>query len=143
MFNAVIAANILDIIIVKGYLGRQFDVLIKISNDKFVDNPLYNKTNNISSIYVVRDQLQSAYVFESNLSYNPKLIRKYEYSKNYLCIPMERSVNWCFEVKKDYITKMKVGGENCYQMVGISFWNNEDGKKMKQAIGKVLGSSCP
>lgn len=140
LLDAVLAANILDITIVRGYLGEQFDVLKKkYPMIKFVDNPLYNETNNISSIYLVRDQLQSAYVFESDLLlYNPKLIRKYEYSTNYLGIPMERSDDWCFEVKRDYITRMKVGGENCYQMVGISFWNDEDGRKMKQDITDVF-----
>lgn len=140
LLDAVLAANILDITIVRGYLGEQFDVLKKkYPMIKFVDNPLYNETNNISSIYLVRDQLQSAYVFESDLLlYNSKLIRKYEYSTNYLGIPMERSDDWCFEVKRDYITKMKVGGENCYQMVGISFWNDEDGRKMNQDITDVF-----
>ena len=140
LLDAVIAANILDITIVRGYLGEQFDVLKKkYPMIKFVDNPLYNETNNISSIYLVRDQLQNAYVLESDLLlYNPKLIRKYEYSTNYLGIPMERSEDWCFEVKKDYIINMKVGGENCYQMVGISFWDSTDGAKMNEDIAEVF-----
>ena len=142
LLDAVLAAGITDITIVRGYLGEQFDLLQKkYPMIKFVENPLYNEANNISSAYVVRDILSNAYVLESDLLlYNKDLIRKYEYTTNYLGLPVDRTDDWCFETKKGYITKVKVGGKNVQQMYGISYWTQEDGEKLEKDIEKVYKS---
>ncbi|GHV54806.1 hypothetical protein AGMMS49579_16110 [Spirochaetia bacterium] len=50
LLDVVIAAGINEIYIVRGYLGEQFDQLLyKYPSIRFVENPLYNETNNISS----------------------------------------------------------------------------------------------
>ncbi len=142
LLDAVVAAEIPEIIIVRGYLKDQFDILLhKYPNIKFVDNLLYNEGNNILSAYMVKDLMENAYVLESDLVLsNPKLIRKYEYSSNFLGIPVEKTDDWCFEVKNDIITKEKIGGVNCYQMVGISYYDSVDGKKLNKDIEEVLKS---
>ena len=82
LLDAVVKAEIPEIIIVRGYLGEQFEILLhKYPNIKFIENDLYNQANNISSAYLVKDLLENSYVLESDLLLsNPKLIRKYEYS---------------------------------------------------------------
>ena len=56
LLDAVLAAGIEDILIVRGYLAEQFDQLLyKYPMVKFIDNPLYNEANNISSILAARD----------------------------------------------------------------------------------------
>ena len=139
LLDAVVAAGIEEIYIVRGYLGEQFDVLLKkYPNIQFLENPLYNEANNISSAYIAKDLLENAYVLESDLVlYNPKLIRKYEYATNYLGMKVDMTDDWCFYTKKDYISKLAVGGENCYHMFGISYWTQEDGQKMAYDIEKV------
>lgn len=140
LLDAVIAVGIEDITIVRGYLGEQFDVLLhKYPKIKFIENPLYNESNNISSAYLIKDMMEQAYVLESDLMlYNPDIIRKYEYSTNYCAIAKEVTDDWCFYTKKGYIHKMSVGGTNCYQMVGISYWNKEDGQKMSKDVETVF-----
>ena len=142
LLDAVIEKGITDITIVRGYLGEQFDLLLKkYPMIKFVDNPLYNEANNISSAYLVKDMLANAYVLESDLIlYNKDLIRKYEYTSQYLGLPVEVTDDWCFDTKKGYITGVKIGGTNCDQMVGISFWNKEDADKMAIDIASVFNS---
>lgn len=142
LLDAVLEVGITDITIVRGYLGEQFDLLLKkYPMIKFVENPIYNEANNISSAYVVRDMLANAYVLESDLLlYNKEIIRKYEYTTNYLGMPTERTDDWCFETKKGYITKVKVGGENVHHMFGISYWTKEDAEKMETDIEKVYKS---
>lgn len=132
LLEAVINAGIQDIIIVRGYLSEQFDVLLKkYPMIKFIDNPLFNETNNISSAYLVKDLLARSYVLESDLIlYNPSLIRKYEYHSNYLAMPVDKTDDWCFEVKQNVIRRVKVGGTNCYHMYGISYWTENDGQQM-------------
>ena len=79
LLDAVIAAGIEEIYIVRGYLGEQFDQLLyKYPGIKFIDNPLYNEANNISSALLARHLLKNAYVLEADLFlYNPELITKY------------------------------------------------------------------
>lgn len=142
LLDAVLDAGITDITIVRGYLGEQFDLLLKkYPMIKFVENPIYNEANNISTAYVVRDMLANAYVLESDLLlYNKELIRRYEYTTNYLGLPVERTDDWCFETKKGFITKVKIGGENVDHMYGISYWTKEDAEKMATDIEKVFRS---
>lgn len=139
LLDAVVRAGIEEIIIVRGYLGEQFDQLkYKYPMIRFMENPLYNEANNISSAMVARYLMQNAYVFEADLVlYNPDLITKYQYTSNYLGVPVESTDDWCFEVKNRIITKCSIGGTNCYHMFGISYWNAEDGAKLAEDIKKV------
>ena len=41
---------------------------------------------------------------------------------------------------QNIIVEEKVGGENCWQMVGISYWNYEDGEKLSEDIASVYES---
>ena len=43
---------------------------------------------------------------------------------------MDRSDDWCFTLKDGYIDKWKIGGIDCYQEVGISYWNEQDGHRL-------------
>ncbi len=143
LLDAVVAAEIPEIVIVRGYLGEQFDQLLyKYPNIKFIENPGFNESNNISSAMCVRYLLQNAYVLESDLMLmNPKLIRKYEYQTNILGIPVEVSDDWCLITNKDgYVTSEGVGGRNCHQMVGISYWSAEDGAKLAVDLDEVYHS---
>jgi CTP:phosphocholine cytidylyltransferase-like protein len=139
LLDAVCAAGITEIVIVRGYLGEQFDQLrYKYPGVTFLENPLYNESNNISSAMCVRYQLQNAYLLESDLLLkNPALITKYQYSSNYLGAPVERTDDWCFETKNNVITRLRVGGRNCHQMFGISYWNQRDGAKLAEHIKAV------
>lgn len=142
LLEAVVKAEIPEIIIVVGYLGEQFEVLLhKYPNIKFIQNELYNEANNISSAYVVKDYLENAYVLESDLVLsNPNLIRKYEYHSNFLGIKVDRTDDWCLEEKNGIITKEKIGGTNCHQMIGISYYDQNDGKKLAKDIEEVYNS---
>lgn len=136
-------AGINEIYIIRGYLAEQFDQLLyKYPNIKFIENPIYNEANNLSSIVCAGDLLQNAYVVEADLLLsNKKLIKKYQYSSNYLGIPVKRTDDWCVKVGNDgFVNKMAIGGEDCYQMVGISYWTTDDGKKLYTDAREVFNS---
>ena len=139
LLDACLAAGISEIYIVRGDLAEQFDQLLyKYPMIKFIDNPLYNEANNISSALRARELLANAYVFEADLLIsNPKIIKKYHYTSDFLAIRKERSDDWCFEERDGFITKQMVGGINCWQMVGISYWDATDGAKLYDDIEKV------
>jgi len=144
LIDACLEAGINEIYIVRGYLAEQFDQLLyKYPMIRFLENPAYNEANNISSSLVARYMLSNAYVFEADLLIsNPRIITKYHYSSDFLAIKKDRSDDWCFRVKDGVIVEEKVGGEgeDIWQMVGISYWNEVDGHKLSQDIADVYGS---
>ena len=113
LIEACLEAGINEIYIVRGYLGELFDQLLyKFPMIKFLENPMYNEANNISSALVARYMLSNAYVFEADLLIsNPKIIKKYHYQSDFLGIKKERSDDWCFSVEDGIIKEEKVGGE--------------------------------
>lgn len=139
LLDAIVAVGIEEIYIVRGYLGEQFDQLLyKYPMVRFIDNPLYNEANNISSAMCARHLMQNAYVLEADLVlYNPDLIQKYQYTSNYLGVPVEKTDDWCLETKNKIVTKIKIGGSNCYHVYGISYWNQQDGTKLCDDIKTV------
>ena len=144
LIDACLLAGIDEIYIVRGYLAEQFDQLLyKYPMIKFLENPSYNEANNISSAMVARYLLSNAYVFEADLLIsNPAIIKKYHYTSDFLAIKKEWTDDWCFEVKDGIIKEEKVGGKgaNCWQMVGISYWNKADGYKLSNDIEYVFNT---
>ena len=139
LIDACLEAEINEIYIARGYLAEQFDQLLyKYPMIKFLENPMYNEANNISSALLASSLLSNSYVFEADLLLsNPKIIKKYHYTSDFLAIKKDRTDDWCFVVKDGIIKEEKVGGEDCWQMVGISYWNEEDGKKLSKDIAEV------
>lgn len=142
LLDACVEAEIEDIVLVTGYLSDQFDILLKkYPNIRFVKNDKYNEANNISSAHLVRDLFDNAYVLESDLVlYNKNLIRKYEYQSNFLGKWVNRTDDWCFDTKNGVITNQKIGGYNCYQMYGISYYSSEYQEQIEKDIDMVFNS---
>lgn len=143
ILDAIVAAGITEIHIVRGYLAEQFDQLkYKYPMIQFVENPLYNEANNISSAMCVRYLLKNAYVFEADLLLrNPGIVKKYQYASNFIGIPIRRTDDWCVTVKNGVIQSQQIGGEvkddsddELYQQIGISYWDEQDGARLAEHI---------
>ncbi len=144
LLEAVVAAGIEEIYLVRGYLGDKFACLLSdYPHIKFIDNPDFETANNISSIVAAADFLGNSYIIESDLLLrNPALIMAEQEYSNYLSIPKSSTDDWCFYTDETgVITQMRVGGQNCQQMVGISYWNLEDGKRLAQKARELYQES--
>ena len=143
VLDAILTAGISDIFIVRGYLAEQFDQLLyKYPTLKFIENPIYNEANDISSVLCASYLLKNAYLIEADLLiYNSKVFTKYQYESNYLGIPCERTDEWCFFTDNDLVIReVAVGGVNCHRMFGISYWTEADGAKLVGHIEQVFRS---
>ena len=141
LIDACLAVGITEIYIIRGYLAEKFDALKeKYPSIKFIENPRYNEANNIASALCANNLFENAYVFEADLYItNPKIITKYNYNTNFLGIKTAKTDDWCFTVDaKNVITEEKIGGINTWQMVGISYWNAEDGKRLANDLPAVF-----
>lgn len=148
LIDALLSVGVDEIYIVRGYLKDSFDQLLaKYPTLKFIDNPLFDTTNNISSALVAKDHFQNAYAFESDLLIeNTELITKYQYASNYLAIPVERTDDWYFDASEDGVITHIAKGKDapCWQMVGCSYWSAADGKRLSRDIPEVFarGGEC-
>ena len=73
---------------------------------------------------------------------NPEIIKPYHYASNFLGIKKQRSDDWILRVKDGIVCEETVGGEgdDIYQMVGISYWDEEAGWKLSRDIEDVYRS---
>lgn len=143
LLDAVVAAGIEEIYIVRGYLAEQFDQLLhKYPMIRFLENPVYNETNNISSVYVARHLLAGSYILEADLFvYNPKIITKYQYHTNYLAVPCKKTDDWCLITDANgNVKKLQIGGVDCHHLYGISYWTEEDGGRLAEHIENVYNN---
>lgn len=142
IIDALVSKGITNIVIVRGYKKEKFDALLeKYPFIKFIDNEEYNRANNISSLIRATEYIDRCYICDADLMIsNPDVINKYEYATNYLGIKVEETEDWCFTKKGYYIDSYKQGGEDCYQFIGISYWDESDSVKLKAAVQKLYKS---
>ena len=131
-----------EIYIVTGYLGEQFSALCeKYPNVKLVANHDYQVKNNISSIYAAREALGSAdcFICESDLYVaDPSIFKKdLNHSCYYGRMQKGFSEDWVFELKDGYISRVGKGGSDTYNMVGVSYFKQEDAAVLREEIEKA------
>lgn len=148
LLDALIEKGITEIHIVRGYLGEQFEELkTKYPNIRLYTNDKYTNENNISSAMLVKDLYSNAYVMDADLYLkNKDIIRKYEFSSNYLGVYTESTDDWILVEKDSKVVGMKREGTNCHLMVGLSFWDEENANFFKEDIIKLYntpsGKNC-
>lgn len=144
--DALMAANIPDITIVRGYLGDQFDILLEqYPNLKFIDNPNWESEGAIISVNLAKDLLANAYIIEGDLYIkNPQIIRQYEYHCSYCGIPDHVTGDWYFKTDgKGRIQELAHGESepdsyNTYRFVGIMHWTSEHAVQLKTDLDAIL-----
>ena len=144
LLDALLAAGIEEIYIVRGYLAEKFDELKQAyPMIHFIENPHYHEANNIASILCAGSLVENAYILEGDLLLiNRELIASCQQESNYLAIPVQKTGDWCFFMGADgYIERLGVGGENCEQMVGISYWTEADGRRLAARAKDVYSAA--
>ena len=129
------------IYVVTGYLKEQFSYLCKkYQNVKLIENTEYQTKNNISSLYAVGDILGSAdcFICEADLYVaDPRVFDLADVSQDscYFGKMVDGfSDDWVFRMQDGRISEIRKGGENLYNMVGISYWKRSDAVKIKKAV---------
>lgn len=129
-----------EIYVVRGYLKEKFDeLLVDYPSIKFIDNDLYNKENNISSVMKAISLIENTYICEADfLITGDDVIQKYQYGCNYIGSKVKKTDDWCFDVdENDVIHNYRKGGKNCVQAFGISYWDKENGKKLQHYLEEM------
>lgn len=134
--------------VVAGYLGEQLNYLEqKYDNLRIVFNTEYRTINNISSVYVVADKLIEAdydvficeadlYISDKNL-FKPQLTHSCYFGK----LVDGHTDDWVFDIDVDRrITRVGKGGDNQFNMVGVSWFKRNDARLLGQLIKDRYGN---
>ena len=139
LLDALTAAGITDITVVRGYRGERFDELLeKYPFLQFAENPDYDRTNNISSAMAALEKIDACYLCEADLVVsNPKIIRRYQYASSILGSWSMETDDWCYDVRDGCICNYRKGGRWCWNYYGISFWTAEDSARLREDFRDV------
>ena len=139
LIDALYFNGINDILVVGGYKFERLREFLsgKYPKVKIIENKYYNVANNISSIYVAKDYLNTdVLICESDLFVSNKNVFEQEFTKSgYFSFFKKGEVrDWCFEVSKGRINKIKRSGYDNYMMTGVSYFNKRDAEVLRRAI---------
>ncbi len=133
-------SKIEEIYLVTGYLNEKFEVLKeKYENINIIYNSEYSTKNNISSIYAAKDilGLNDVFICEADLYISDINIFNTEHEKScYYGKMLEGySADWVFDLDENgRITRVGKNGKDCYNMVGITYFNKKDALILKNSI---------
>ena len=138
--------EITEIYVVVGYLKEQFYSLErKYSGLKFINNPYFDKYNNISSLYVARDYICDSIILDGDqIIYNPDILTPDFERSGYNAVWTEEPTNeWLMTVDNGIVKKCsRNGGSKGWQLYSISRWNEEDGKRLMHHLEIEFIEKC-
>ena len=140
VIDALKHSNIKEIYIVVGYLAEQFNYLTEKYSDLYlIKNNDYETINNISSIYYAKDKLliDDCFICEADLFISDiNIFNTKPKTSCYFGKMVEgHSDDWVFDVGSDgYITRVGKVGDNQYNMVGLSYFTQNDSKILSEVI---------
>ena len=139
MIDSVIKAlhlnGIYEIYVVTGYLKEKFnDLPVQYPGLQLIENPYYNTSNNISSLYVAREHLSDCFVLDGDqIIYDSEILKPEFTLSGYNCIYTDAETDeWLMKVKDGIVTSCsRNGGSHGWQLFSVSRWSEEDGRNLK------------
>lgn len=133
-------AGISDIVVVVGYKKEQFLGLASKYEVHLVENPDYDRANNIASLYYARSHLRNTVILDGDqIIHNPAIVKKEFPFSGYCCRYTEfRSKEWILTLGKndEILSCARDGGENGWELLSLSFWAEGDSALLKTLLEK-------
>lgn len=142
MIDSVVRAlhrnGIIEIYVVVGYKKEMFVGLEQeYPGLKLVENPDYDRCNNISSLYYAREYLSDCIILDGDqFIRNPAVLAPaFEHSGYNAVWTDEETREWLLTVETGVITHCsRNGGKTGWQLYSISRWSEEDGAKLRRHL---------
>lgn len=127
-----------EIYVVVGYLKEQFRELeAEYPGVRLIENPYYDRCNNISSLYVAREHIEDAMILDGDqMIYNPNALAVEFERSGYNAVWTDQPTNeWLMTVEDGVVTHCSsTGGERGWQLFSVSRWSAEDGRKLRRHL---------
>jgi cholinephosphate cytidylyltransferase/choline kinase len=143
MIDSVIDAlhknSIFEIYVVVGYLKEQFYQWAKeLQGVTLIENRLYDKCNNISSLYAAKEYLDDVIILDGDqIIYNHKILgREFELSGYNAVWTDNKTDEWVMSVNEKGIVTgcSRNGADRGWQLFSVSRWSKEDGNKLRKYL---------
>ncbi len=126
-----------EIYLVVGYKKEKFREIY--GNDPrihLIENPDYQKGNNITSLYWARSYLPGAFVLEADLIIKDAAILNPKTEKSgYLASWMDYTTEWVLTMETGRIVNYETTAAGPgYRLWGVSMWNQRDGERLADDI---------
>lgn len=120
-----------EIVVVVGYKKEQFYYLKEKFGVIIVENPEYNTGNNNASIYVAQKYIHNSYICSADNYFTQNQFTKMVEESFYSVVYSNgKTDEWCVDIdNNEYITGVKIGGENSWYMLGHVFWSESFSEK--------------
>ena len=135
--------GITDITIVVGYKKELFYYLIEKFGVEIIENPEFNTRNNHSSLYYAKEVLKNTYICSADNYFAENVFEPVVEDSFYSSVYDEGiTEEWCMETDThDYITSVKVGGNDAWIMLGHVFFSQEFSEKFISILSQVYNLS--
>lgn len=128
-----------DITVIVGYKKELFNYLKEKFGVRIIENPEFNNRNNHSSLYYAKEVLKNTYICSADNYFSENVFESYVEDSFYSSIYHEGITDeWCIETNKnDYITSVKIGGNDAWIMLGHVFFSQEFSNKFISILNQV------
>lgn len=130
--------DIWDIYVVVGYLKEKFQVLQEqYKGIQLIENPYYERCNNISSLYMAREYLGECVILDADqMIYHPEILNRTFHKSCYCCKwTDDETKEWLLELEGDRVSGCRRdGGRRGWQLYSVSFWTMADGGKLRHYL---------
>lgn len=133
-------AGITDIILVVGYKKECFFYLEEKFGVKIVVNSEFATRNNNSSIKVAEKYLGNSYICSSDDYFTVNPFERYVYASYYAAMFEEgKTKEYCIYTKgkEQLITRVTVGGEDAWVMLGHAYWSRSYSARFTQFLNEI------
>ena len=133
--------GITDISIVTGYLADKFEFLTsKYSGMKLINNLYYQQYNNLSSLYVARNELKNTIILDGDQLINNLNVLDSNFDKSgYAGAWVDNWTDeWIMHTDDDgkVVSCNRNGGQNGYRLYSVSKWTAKDSDKLRKLVEK-------
>ncbi len=131
-------AGITDITVVVGYLKEQLFYLADKFHVAIVENDDYYRYNNTSTLIRVLNRLSNTYICSSDNYFTENPFERYVYRAYYSAVYAKgKTEEYCITAdSKDRITKVTIGGEDSWYMLGHVYFDRGFSKQFSEILKK-------
>lgn len=138
IIRALHANGVHEIYVVVGYMKEKFSCLKEeYPGIVLIDNPYYDRCNNISSLYMAREYIADSIILDADqIIYSEKAVSKTFERSGYNCVwTKRRTKEWLLTLENGIVAHCsRAGGENGWQLYSISRWTAEDGNRLRKHL---------
>jgi CTP:phosphocholine cytidylyltransferase-like protein/thiamine kinase-like enzyme len=132
-------AGITDITIVVGYMKESFYYLKDKFNVEIIVNNEYNKRNNNSTLYLVKEKLKNTYICSSDNYFTKNIFESHVPFSYYSAVYSEGDTDeYCITTdENDIIIDAQAGGHDSWIMLGHVYFSKEFSAKFVEILERV------